>query len=281
MDFYHHCSQYRKPFKEYTFDKPMVFTVGLFCSCLCSYHPLFLNEHRLILLLTQAKAQVLYLLLSHWVGQWIKPLRVSTAAPCLSSACLRETQKVFLSLAVKVLLTCWLPVTFFAHVNTDNYLKMSSVEFWVLWVRPVCSLWDVFCFEVFFSLFFSPCDYCCLCASLSRRHWTTAVICPSLILDLSLVVRGTSSILQTKMESSPSVHPWVIPSKGFDNFWGCIRNSLIRLLYVDVCRMSQEQLTAVAWMTAHRSDLLGPYQEMALWVAVGITAVHLTHTHPS
>lgn len=33
---------------------------------------------------TQAKAQVLSLLLSHWVGQWIKPLCISTAALCLS-----------------------------------------------------------------------------------------------------------------------------------------------------------------------------------------------------
>lgn len=33
---------------------------------------------------TQAKAQVLSLLLSHWVGQWIKLLYISTAALCVS-----------------------------------------------------------------------------------------------------------------------------------------------------------------------------------------------------
>lgn len=138
MDFYHHCTQYRKAFKEYTFDMPVVFTVGLSCSCLCSYHPLFLNEHRLILLLTQAKAQVLYLLLSHWVGQWIKPLHVSTAAPCLSSACLRETQKVFGCQSITHMLAS-------SYVlRTRQYRQLSENEFsGILSLVSLSSLWPV------------------------------------------------------------------------------------------------------------------------------------------
>lgn len=164
MDFYHHCTQYRKPFKEYTFDMPVVFTVGLFCSCLCSYHPLFLNEHRLILLLTQAKAQVLYLLLSHWVGQWIKPLHVSTAAPCLSSACLRETQKVFGCQSITHMLAS-------SYVlRTRQYRQLSENEFsGILSLVSSSSLYacgTYFALKCFFLFFFPPCDYCCLCASL-------------------------------------------------------------------------------------------------------------------
>lgn len=52
-------------------------------------------------------------------------------------------------------------------------------------------------------------------------------------------------------------------------------------LYVDVRRMSQEQLTAAAWTTAHRNASLGPCQEMALWAAAETTAVHRTRTLPS
>lgn len=52
-------------------------------------------------------------------------------------------------------------------------------------------------------------------------------------------------------------------------------------LHVDVCRMSQEQLTAAAWMTAHRNASLGRYPETALWAAAETTAVHRTPTLPS
>lgn len=71
----------------------------------------FLNERRLILLLTQAKAQVLCLLLSHWVGQWIKPLYVSTAALCLLvlSSPRGKTESLLLRSIVHMLASSYLP----------------------------------------------------------------------------------------------------------------------------------------------------------------------------
>lgn len=109
--------------------------------------PLFLNEHWLILLLTQAKAQVLYRLLSHWVGQWIKPLHVSTAAPRSSSARLRELQKVFGCQSITHMLTRSRLPRSLTSVR-DKYLKMSSLGSWVLWACPLCSPRAIICFEV-------------------------------------------------------------------------------------------------------------------------------------
>lgn len=81
---------------------------------------LFLNERRLIPPLTQAKAQVLYLLLSHRVGQWIKPLRVSTAAPRSSEGNLFARQSITHML------------TWGDASVRGQYLQMSSVGFRVL-----------------------------------------------------------------------------------------------------------------------------------------------------
>lgn len=56
---------------EHGINKFLIFSLSfdcelvLYCLCLCAYYSLFLNGRRLILLLTQSKAQVLCLLLSH------------------------------------------------------------------------------------------------------------------------------------------------------------------------------------------------------------------------
>lgn len=92
--------------------------------CLCTYYSLFLNEHRLILLLTQAKAQVLCLLLSHWVGQWIKLLYVSTAALRLLVLSLprRKTESLLLRSIVHMLASSYFP-------RTRQYREFSENEF--------------------------------------------------------------------------------------------------------------------------------------------------------
>lgn len=105
-------------------------------------------SHRLIPPLTQAKAQVLYLLLSHWVGQWIKPLHVSTAAPHSSSARLERNRAK--RLHVKTLLTCWLGrlARLPAHVGAR---QISVYEFRVLCAHSLCSLalkWSPFYLSV-------------------------------------------------------------------------------------------------------------------------------------
>lgn len=86
--------------------------LSLFGSlCLCTYYSLFLKKHWLIPLLTQAKAQVLHLLLSHWVGQWIKLLYVSTAALCLPALSLssRNAESLRLRGVVHMLASSYFP----------------------------------------------------------------------------------------------------------------------------------------------------------------------------
>lgn len=61
----------------------------------------------------------------------------------------------------------------------------------------------------------------------------------------------------------------------------CFENEGILSLCIYVHRMSQEQQTAVDWMTVPRSGLLGLYRETAVQAAVVTTAVHLTPTRPS
>lgn len=161
-----------------------VFNVSLPCVAYICSHALPLNEHRLILLRPRPKPRCL--LLSHWVGQWIKPLYISTAAHCLSSAC--------------------------SHVGLNLLLSYMSIQriFWK-WIQSVSECCD-FSLEpeafsrngclnivIVFVTNFPP----------SRHHWTTEVRCPSQILDLSQVERRISSSLQTKMESSPRLHLWV------------------------------------------------------------------------
>lgn len=94
------------------------------CLYLCTYHFLFLNEHKLILLLTQAKAQCcVCCYLTDYVSGLSHCMFPLQHFACLSSARLGERQEVFCYIA---LLTCWLQATFVVRVNIENLLKMIS-----------------------------------------------------------------------------------------------------------------------------------------------------------
>lgn len=159
------------------------------------------------------QSQVLCLLLSHWVGQWIKLLYVSTAALCLLVLSLhrRKTESLLLRSVVHMLASSYFPRTRQYRGLTENEFSgnlsllvssssLQPVENYLLWMLCSCC--------------FSACSRnCCFHVSVhvifiitlppSRHHWTTAVRCPSQSLGLSLVARGISSSLRTKMESSP------------------------------------------------------------------------------
>lgn len=147
--------------------------LSLFGSlCLCTYYSLFLKKHWLIPLLTQAKAQVLHLLLSHWVGQWIKLLYVSTAALCLPALGLssRNAESLRLRGVVHMLASSYFPrmrqYREFAENEFSGNLSLvvSSSRF-----QPVE---NYLCWKLLFSclsqgvLFMCLFFFCCHCASL-------------------------------------------------------------------------------------------------------------------
>lgn len=166
------------------------------------------------------QSQVLCLLLSHWVGQWIKLLYVSTAALCLLVLSLhrRKIESLLLRSIVHMLASSYFPpmrqYREFAENEFSGNLSLlvsssslQPVEIYLILMFCSC------CFSEFSrDCYFHVSVHVIFVITLppSRHHWTTAVRCPSLILGLSLVVKRISSRLQTKTESSPRLHRWVV-----------------------------------------------------------------------
>lgn len=110
----------------------------------------FLTEPELILLLTQARAQVLWLELSHWVGQWINPCFYCSLLLTPLQLAQRNKTTHRQSLSYIVCFICWPPATQYQHALQDEFNgNLSSLVSWYTFIlSPVVwgNIWDALIF---------------------------------------------------------------------------------------------------------------------------------------